>query len=103
VQATTGPEGRSAGIERDQGHDQIDALRGRLIDRVRDQIREASAMTDTRATERLLELVAERGDTLVAFRDLEEVVELARRAGVESEALDRLERKLGGRPRRGKA
>jgi predicted Zn-ribbon and HTH transcriptional regulator len=75
-------------------------------------------MTDTRATERLLELVAERGDpvtqdivrellrrgdTLVAFRDLEEVVELARRAGVESEALDRLERKLGGRPRRGKA
>jgi hypothetical protein len=39
---------------------EVEAVRGRLIERVRDQIREATTMTDMRATERLLAVIAER-------------------------------------------
>jgi hypothetical protein len=48
-----------------RGDDQtseVEAVTGRLIERVHDQIREATEMTDMRATERLLDVIAERSD-----------------------------------------
>jgi hypothetical protein len=41
---------------------EVDAVRGRLIERVHDQIRKATEMTDMRATERLLQVIEEPSD-----------------------------------------
>ena len=100
---------------------EVEAVRGRLIERVQEQIREAAEMTDMRATERLLEVIEERsvdaettaivaelrrrGDTLVRSHDLRALLDAyagedatARDADLEH-ALERLQRKVGGRPR----
>ncbi|HEX4344447.1 MAG TPA: hypothetical protein VHZ31_02695 [Solirubrobacteraceae bacterium] len=100
---------------------EVEAVRGRLIERVQDRIREASEMTDMRATERLLEVIEERsddgettaivaelrrrGDTLVRSHDLRALLDAyaagdgrAHDAGFER-ALERLQKKVGGRPR----
>jgi hypothetical protein len=100
---------------------EIEAVRGRLIERVQDRIREVSEMTDMRATERLLEVIEERsdddetaaivaelrrrGDTLVRSHDLRTLLDAyaggdGTTGGLELErALERLQRKVGGRPR----
>jgi hypothetical protein len=39
---------------------EVEAVRGRLIERVHDHIREATTMSDMRATERLLAVISER-------------------------------------------
>jgi hypothetical protein len=87
---------------------EVEAVRGRLIERVHDQIREAGEMSDMRATDRLLEVIAERsgdpkideavnelrrrGDTIVRRRDLHALPPLVdERDGVDSEAWRRLE------------
>jgi hypothetical protein len=83
-------------------------VRGRLIERVHDQIREATEMTDMRATERLFDVIAERsddpkideavselrrrGDTVVRRRDLHAVLPLVdEREAVDQGAWRRLD------------
>jgi predicted mannosyl-3-phosphoglycerate phosphatase (HAD superfamily) len=98
---------------------EVEAVRGRLIERVQDRIREATEMTDMRATERLLDVIEERsddeettaivaelrrrGDTLVRSHDLRALLDAyagddTARDELES-ALERLQRKVGSRPR----
>jgi hypothetical protein len=88
---------------------EVEAVRGRLIERVHDQIKEAATtMTDMRATGRLLDVIAERsddprideavselrrrGDTIVRRRDLHAVLPLVDERGpVDPEAWRRLD------------
>lgn len=94
---------------------EVEAMRGRLIERVHQQIREAETMTDMRATEQLLTFIGanaddagirraaielrSRGDTFVRRDDfqtlLRHVDPLGRDEALES-ALERIQDAIGG-------
>jgi hypothetical protein len=96
-------------VSGDDQTSEVEAVRGRLIERVHDQIREAGEVSDMRATERLLDVIAERsddprvneavterrrrGDTIVYRRDLHAVLPLVEeRQAIDLEAWRRLDR-----------
>jgi hypothetical protein len=56
----------SLGMAGDDQTREVEAVRGRLIERVHHQIREATTMTDMRATERLLAYIEEQASALDA-------------------------------------